>query len=345
MGNHVGNHSVVALAYDQLCTFEMGCVIEIFGLPRPEINVPWYDFAICAIERGPIRAAGGLIFKAPLAPKMLETADTIIIPGWRDLDSPVPVALIKRLRAAHARGARICSICSGVFVLAAAGLLDGKLATTHWKHIDQFSSRYPKIQIEANALYVDAGQIVTSAGSAAGLDMMLHLIRCDHGTKIANLVARRLVIPPHRSGGQAQFNSKPLQHEAGRLSRLMDWMRAHLTEAHTLASMAKRALMSTRSLQRTFQEATGLTPMEWLVRERIGMAREMLESSETQVSEVARRAGFGSEESFRKHFRTLVGTSPSAYRNQFCGMASGEWADVDRQGKRKVGASRYSVSS
>ncbi len=316
-------HAVVALAYDQLCTFELGCVIEIFGLARPEINVPWYDFAVCAVERGPIRAAGGLTLKAPYEPKWLESADTIIIPGWRDLDTPPSPVLLKRLRAAHQRGARICSICSGIFLLAATGLLDGKVATTHWKYVEQFSKQYPQVQIQTNALYVDAGQVITSAGSAAGLDMMLHLIRSDHGTKIANLVARRLVISPHRSGGQAQFIPSPVQQdEAGRLSRLMDWVRSHPTEPHTLSSMAAQALMSTRTLQRKFQEATGMTPIEWVVQERINIAREMLELTQNQMSKVAEDAGFGSEESFRKHFRRVVGTSPSVYRTQFFGRAS-----------------------
>jgi AraC family transcriptional regulator, transcriptional activator FtrA len=312
-------HSVVALAYDQLCTFELGCVIEIFGLPRPELNIPWYEFAVIAVERGPIRAAGGLLVQAPYRPKALETADTIIIPGWRDLELAPPPALLKRLRAAHDRGARICTICSGVFLLAATGLLDGKTVTTHWKHVGQFSRMFPKVRLEVNALYVDAGQIITSAGSAAGLDMMLHVIRSDHGTNIANLVARRLVISPQRNGGQAQFVPNPVQRETGRLSRLMEWVRANPGEVHSLESMAKRALMSSRTLQRKFQQSTGMSPMDWLVQQRVALARDLLELSQAQISEVAFKAGFGSEESFRRHFRTVVGLSPVAYRQQFNG--------------------------
>lgn len=311
-------HQVVVLAYDQLCTFEFGCAIEIFGLARPEIKVDWYDFAVCAVERGPIRAAGGLTFKAPYAMHLLDTADTIIIPGWRDLDATPAPSLLKRLNAAHQRGARICSICSGVFLLAATGLLDGKSATTHWKFAAQLGSRYPHITVEANALYVDVGQIVTSAGSAAGLDMMLHLVRSDFGSKVANQVAQRLVIAPHRSGGQAQFVSKPVQQdETGRLTKLMDWIRMHPAEPHTLRSMASRAVMTTRTLQRKFQETTRLTPIEWLVNERVTISKDLLESSLTAVSEVALAAGFTSEESFRRHFRRIVDLSPSTYRRQF----------------------------
>lgn len=311
-------HLVVVLAYDQLCTFEFGCAIEIFGLARPELKVDWYDFAVSAVERGSIRAAGGLIFKAPYALHLLDTADTIIIPGWRDLDAAPAPSLLKRLNAAHQRGARICSICSGVFLLAATGLLDGKSATTHWKFATQLAQRYPRIAVQPNALYVDEGQIVTSAGSAAGLDMMLHLVRSDFGSKVANQVAQRLVIAPHRSGGQTQFVPSPVQHdETGRLTKLMDWIRMHPAEPHTLRSMASRAVMTTRTLQRKFQETSGLTPIEWLINERITIAKDLLETSETSIAEVALSAGFASEESFRRHFRRLVDLSPSTYRRQF----------------------------
>ena len=311
-------HHVVVLAYDQLCIFEFGCAIEIFGLSRPEIKVDWYDFTVCAVERGPIRAAGELTFKAPYALHLLDTADTIIIPGWRDLDTAPASSLLKKLNAAHERGTRICSICSGVFLLAATGLLDGKSATTHWKFATQLARRYPRIAVQPNALYVDEGQIVTSAGSAAGLDMMLHLVRSDFGSKVANQVAQRLVIAPHRSGGQAQFVPQPVQRdETGRLTKLMDWIRMHPAEQHTLSSMASRAVMTPRTLQRKFQETTRLTPIEWLVNERITIAKDMLEASQADISEVALAAGFASEESFRRHFRRLVDLSPSTYRRQF----------------------------
>lgn len=191
-------HRVAAVAYDRLCTFEFGCTVELFALPRPELDVPWYDFAVCAAERGPIRATGGIAMKVSHSLRLLERADTIVIPGWRDADEPPPPQLLRKLRQEYARGARLCSICSGVFVLAAAGVLTGKRATTHWKYVDRLAARYPDIIVEPNALYVDEGQVLTSAGSAAGLDMLVHVVRKDFGPRIANQVAQRLVIPPHR---------------------------------------------------------------------------------------------------------------------------------------------------
>lgn len=312
-------HLVVALAYDRLCTFEFGCVTELFALERPELGVDWYRFAVCAIEPGPLRAAGGITIAAPYDLKLLDRADTIVIPGWRDADEPPPEPLLKALRRAYRRGARLCSICSGVFVLAAAGVLDGKTVTTHWRYAAALQQRYPQVRVEPDALYVDAGQVITSAGSAAGLDMLLHLVRGDHGGAVANRVAQRLVVAPHREGGQAQFVPRPMpQDESGRLTRLMDWMRQHCAEAHTLRSLADRAAMSPRTLQRQFHDATGMAPYEWLVRERVAAAREMLEApTPLPIGRIAELAGFGSEESLRRHFRRIVLTSPSAYREQF----------------------------
>ena len=315
----MNNHLVVALAYDQLCTFEFGCTVEIFALERAELGVPWYDFAVCAAEPGPIRAMGGIAVQAPYALDLLDQADTIVIPGWRDADELPPAALLDKLRAAHLRGARLCSICSGVFVLAAAGVLDGKRATTHWRYAERLAQRYPAIDVAPDALYVDEGNIITSAGSAAGLDMLLHLVRRDHGAKIGNMVAQRLVTAPHREGGQAQFVPRPMaKDEAGRLAALIDWLRAHPALPHTVASMARRALMSPRTLQRQFQDATGMGPVSWLIRERVALARDLLESPATPMAQVAELAGFGSEESLRRHFRRIVATSPGAYRQRFC---------------------------
>lgn len=315
-------HLVVALAYDRLCTFEFGCVVELFALERPELGVPWYDFAVVAVEPGPIRAAGGITVQAPCQPELLALADTIVIPGWRDADEAPPPALVEAIRAAHARGARLCSICSGVFVLAAAGVLDGKRATTHWRYTDRLARRHPNIIVQPDDLYVDEGRVITSAGSAAGIDMLLHLVRRDHGARIGNLVAQRLVVAPHREGGQAQFLPRPMAHdEQGRLSRLMDWLRSHPALPHTVNSMAERAAMSPRTLQRHFQEATGMGAVEWLIRERVALARDLLETADIPLAQVAERAGFGSEESLRHHFRRLAATSPGAYRRRFAGAA------------------------
>jgi AraC family transcriptional activator FtrA len=313
------NHLVVALAYDRLCTFEFGCVTELFALERPELGVDWYRFAVCAAEPGPIRAAGGITIAAPYTLRLLDRADTIVIPGWRHVDELPPEPLLKKIRAGYRRGARLCSICSGVFVLAAAGVLDGKTVTTHWRYAAKLQERYPHLRVQPDALYVDEKQIITSAGSAAGLDMLLHLVRRDHGSAVANRVAQRLVVAPHREGGQAQFVPRPVPHdESGRLTRLMDWVRGHPALPHTLRSLAERAAMSPRTLQRQFHDATGMAPYEWLVRERVAIARELLEAQDAlPMARVAELAGFGSEESLRRHFRRIALTSPGAYRKKF----------------------------
>ena len=312
------DHLVAALAYDGLCTFEFGCVVEMFSLARPELGIDWYRFAVCSAERGPLRAAGGIQVVAPYGLQMLARADTIIVPGWRNADETPPEPLLRALRRAHARGARLASICSGVFVLAAAGVLDGRAATTHWRYASKLHERFPSIEVKTQALYVDEGQVVTAAGSAAGLDMLLHLVRRDHGAKVANRVAQRLVIPPHRLGDQAQFVPRPMRvDEAARLSRLMDWVRAHTPHPHKPATQAGRAGKRGRKQPPQFQESVGLTPVEWITRERVCAARELLESSRRPIADIAERTGFGSEESFRRHFRLITGVSPATYRRQF----------------------------
>lgn len=311
-------HRVVALAYDGLCTFEFGCVVELFALERPELPVEWYDFDVCSVERGPLRAAGGIEVRVPNSIALLDRADTIVIPGWRNADELPPPALLRRIRAAYERGARLCTICSGVFVLAAAGILEGRKVTTHWRHAERLSQRYPGITVEPNSLYIQSGQVLTSAGSAAGLDMLLHLVRTDHGARIANQVAQRLVIPPHREGGQAQYLPRPMPHdERNRLSQLIYWVRAHPAQAHTLRTLARRASMSPRTLQRQFQETVGFGPYEWLIRERIALAKDLLQTGRHSLSRVAESVGFNSQETFRRHFRRVAGTSPATYRRQF----------------------------
>ncbi len=311
-------HLVSVLAYDGLCTFEFGCAVEIFGLHRPELEVPWYRFTVCSDATEPVRARGGVTVSATHSLAMLTRADTIIIPGWRDAEERPPERLIRRIQAAYRRGARIASICTGVFLLAEAGLLNGKAATTHWRYADLLQKRFPLIDVRPNSLYVDEGQLVTSAGSAAGLDMMLHLVSGDYGPKVANAVAQRLVIPTHRLGDQAQYVARPVATEQPTaLTQMLDWVRSHPAQAHTADTMARRASMSVRTLQRQFKETTGLTPIEWLVRERIANARSLLESTGLNIGQVADRSGFGSEESLRRHFRVLTGISPVTYRRQF----------------------------
>lgn len=312
------SHHVAILAYDRLCTFEFGCAVELFALERPELEVDWYSYAVCAIEPGPLRAAGGLTVQAPHGLDALDGAGTIVIPGWRDADEAPPPALLDALRRAHARGARLCSICSGAFVLAHAGLLDGRRATTHWRYFDRLASHFPAIAIEHGMLYVEDGNIVTSAGSAAGLDMLLHLVRSDFGAGIANRVAQRLVIPAHRDGDQAQLVARPLpQSNTDPIARTMDWARENLRAAHTLASMAEQARMGVRTFQRHFKERTGASPLDWLVRERVMLAAQLLETRPALgIEAVADLAGLGSPESLRRHFRSHGLPSPARYRRQ-----------------------------
>jgi AraC family transcriptional activator FtrA len=311
-------HHVAILAYDRLCTFEFGCAIELFALARPELDVAWYSYAVCAIEAGPLRAAGGLALQVPHGLDALDAADTIVIPGWRDASEAPPPTLLDALRRAHARGVRLCSICSGAFVLAYAGLLDGRRASTHWRYFDQLAQDFPAIAIEADALYVEDGNIVTSAGSAAGLDMLLHLVRSDFGADIANRVAQRLVIPAHRDGSQAQMVARPLpQSTADPIARTMDWIRENLRAGHTLASMAQQARMGVRTFQRRFKDRTGDSPLDWLVRERVTLAARLLETRPgLGIEAIADLAGLGSPESLRRHFRSHGLPSPARYRRQ-----------------------------
>ena len=311
-------HHVAILAYDGLCTFEFGCAVELFALHRPELGVDWYSYAVCAAEPGPLRAMGGLTVQAPHGLEELDRADTIVVPGWRDAAEAPPPALLAALQAARRRGARICSICSGAFVLAHAGLLDGRKATTHWRYLAHLETQFPRAAIDSGALYVDDDGVVTSAGSAAGLDMLLHVVRSDFGAEIANRVAQRLVIPAHRDGDQRQLVARPLpQEQVNRIAPLMDWVREHIRSPHTVASMAQQARMGTRTFQRRFKESTGLAPLAWLVRERIGLAARLLETRPALgVEAVADLAGLGSAESLRRHFRTHGLPSPGRHRRR-----------------------------
>ncbi len=317
-------HLVAIVAYDQLCTFEFGCAVELFALQRPELGVDWYEHAVCAAEPGPLRAMGGIQVQAPRGLATLRRADTIVVPGWRNADEVPPEPLLRAVRTAAARGARVCSICSGVFVLAHAGLLAGKRATTHWRYAERLAARFPDIAVDASALYIDEGQVITSAGSAAGLDMLLHLVRRDHGARVANQVAQRLVMAPHREGGQAQFVPRPMPRTVDSpIARLMDWLRENPRAEHTLASMAARVHMSVRTLQRQFQEAAGCSPLDWLVGERIAVAKDLLESHPgLDMDAVADLAGFGSVESLRRHFRQRGLPAPSRYRQEFGPVAA-----------------------
>ena len=317
---HLTGPRVAVLAYDGLCTFEFSVAAEVFGLPRPEMGAGWYRYAVCAVEPGPLRAAGGLVVTVGQGLDVLAEADLVVVPGWRAIDAPVPNRLLAALRAAHGRGARVASLCSGIAVLAAAGLLDGRRATTHWRYVSAVSHRHPTIALDPRVLYVDEGDVLTAAGSAAGIDLCLHLVRRDFGPEAANAVARRLVVPPHRDGGQAQFIAAPVPRarEAARLGPLIDAMRAHPGADHRLGVLARQAGMSLRTFQRRFAAATGLPPGAWLMTERLRVARELLEGDPAAaLADVAEAAGFGTAAAMRHHFRTRLGTSPAAYRARF----------------------------
>lgn len=310
-------HEVVAIAYDGLCTFEFGIVVEAFALPRPEFDFPWYRFRVAAAER-PIRAMGGFSLQVDAGLEILQEAQTVVIPGWRNRDEAPPPVLVEALRAAHRRGARLLSICSGAFVLAAAGLLDGRRATTHWRHAPHLADACLGATLVDDVLYVEDEGVVTSAGSSAGIDACLHLIRADHGAKIANIVARRLVMPPHRDGGQAQYVEAPIQARPGRsIAAVLDWARERLAGPLEIGAMARHAGLSERTFLRRFRDGTAVTPLKWLRRERIGRAMKLLEESDMALADIGAACGFASPESFRKAFFEIARTSPAAYRSRF----------------------------
>jgi len=317
------NPLVAAVVYDGLCAFEFSCAAEVFGLSRPELGPDWYRFETCSAKGRSVRSQYGMQMQAQNGLERLLAAGTIVIPGWEGIDAPVPQALLDVLRRAHARGARLLSICSGAFVLAATGLLDGRRATTHWRYAEALHRRYPKVRVDPNVLYVDEGAILTSAGSAAGLDLCLHLVRRDYGSKIANQVARRLVIPPHREGGQAQFLERPVEDRArgveqhGSVSVLLDRIRKRPRERWRIAELARLAAMSERTFMRRFHAATGLSPADWVTRARVDTARELLESTSLSIDQIAERCGLGTPTTLRHHFRKKVGVSPAQYRKRF----------------------------
>ncbi|EPC4043871.1 transcriptional regulator FtrA [Enterobacter mori] len=310
---------VVVLAYDGLCTFEFGVAVEIFGLPRPEMGESWYRFAVAGVDEGELRATGGIRILADGDLSLLECADLILVPGWRGIDAAVPDALCDALRRASARGCQLLSICSGVFVLAATGLLNGRKATTHWRYIEALKTRYPAIDVVEDVLYQDEGDILTSAGSAAGIDLCLHVVRRDYGMEAANRVARRLVIPPHRDGSQTQQLSRPVAQlrESQRLGQLFDFLHQHLALAHTVDSLARRVGMSQRTFLRRFQDATGTTPTRWLLNERLLRVKDYLENSKLSIDSIAEQTGFGQAATLRHHFRQHYALSPARYRKQF----------------------------
>src|SRR5436190_7051205 len=297
--------------------FELATTFEVFGTDRSELTPDWYDYRLCAAEPGPIRTKGGLVLDTPYGVDDLVDADTVIVPAAGE-EAGRHGPLIDALRAAYEGGARIASICTGAFLLAEAGLLDGRRATTHWAHAADLAARYPTIDVDPNVLYLQDDRIFTSAGTAAGIDLCLHLVRLDLGSEVANAVARRMVVPPHRDGGQAQYVDAPLPRlEADTLGPLLDWALAHLDEPVTLTDLANVAHVSVRTLVRRFQTATGTTPLQWPLQQRVRRAQHLLESSEEPVERIASLSGFGSAPNLRQHFTRIVGVPPMSYRRTF----------------------------
>jgi transcriptional regulator GlxA family with amidase domain len=308
---------VCAVVGRDVATFELGVLCEVFGYDRSDQGLPTYDFAVVACCEPPLRATGGFLLDTPHRLDRLATADLIAVPAWPG--EPPPEALLQALRDAVARGGRVLSVCSGAFVLAAAGLLDGRRAATHWRYAPDLAARYPLVEVDDSVLYVDEGQVITSAGTAAGIDACLHLIRVEHGAEVANAFARRMVVPPHRDGGQAQYVEAPVprqQHGGAELAGLLDWAVQHLAEPLPVEALAHRAHMSPRTFARRFRQVTGTTPHRWLLGQRITHAQRLLERG-LPVEEVARRTGFGSAATLRSQFGRERGTSPSAYARTF----------------------------
>ncbi len=307
-------HHVVAVVNPVQGTFELGCAAEVFGTVRS--GVPQhYTFTVCAETPGPVPTSAGYAISVSRGLSALASADTVIIPGWRPLEAPVPPRLRRALLRAHARGARIATICSGVFALAQTGLLDGRTATTHWARTEQLQRRFPAITVEPDVLYVDHGDVATSAGAGAGIDLCLHLLRRDHGPAYAALVARHMVMPPHRDGGQTQY-APPAAPEDG-LDDLQAWVSTRLDTPLGVADLAAHLNVSPRTLARRFVDQFGTSPGAWLLSRRIAEARVLLEQTDLPVESIATRVGLGSALNLRRRFQAQVGTTPGAYRRAF----------------------------
>ncbi|MGW6623222.1 GlxA family transcriptional regulator [Nocardia sp. NPDC055002] len=311
--------SVSVLAYDGMTAFETGIVIEVFGLTWPDIDQPWYELKICTETPEPVHVIGGATMTSPYGLAEFAAADTVVVPSVADPRARTSPELIDALRRAHSNGSRIVSICSGAFALAAAGLLDGRRATTHWRYADLLRERYPLVQVDPEPLYTDEGDILTSAGCAAGLDLALHLVRNDLGASVANAVARRLVIQPHRAGGQAQYIESPMPPEPldAPIARSLSWALEHLADPIGVPDLARVAGLSPRTYLRHFVRETGATPSKWLIAQRIQAALAMLETGDAPIEEIATAAGFATPVTFRHHFTRAVRTSPSSYRRAF----------------------------
>ncbi|MFC5910744.1 GlxA family transcriptional regulator [Streptacidiphilus monticola] len=311
-------HTVAVPLIDEFAPFEFGVLCEVFGIDRTEDGVPRFDFRVCSAEPGrPVRTSVGTTMTTQYGFDALEQADLVGVPAYLIRDE-YPAELMEALRAAHARGAQLLTVCSGAFALGAAGLLDHRPCTTHWRHADEFAARFPAAKLDRDVLYVDDGDIITSAGTAAGIDAALHLVRREIGSEAVTAIARRMVVPPQRDGGQRQFIVQPVpEHCADSLDPLLAWLSERLDGEHSVADLARRAHMSERTFARRFVSETGTTPHRWLSAQRVLHARRLLEQTPMSVEEIARACGFQTAAMLRHHFRRAVGVSPADYRRSF----------------------------
>ncbi|GEL95469.1 AraC family transcriptional regulator [Cellulomonas composti] len=289
----------------------------MFGIDRSDTGGPSFEFTVCAQEPGIVPTKTGFSLLVEHGLSATDDADLVIVPAYGAQPATVPEPVLDALRAAHERGAWVMSICAGAFALGEAGLLDGRACTTHWMHAAELARRFPGARVDPTVLYVDDDRVLTSAGTAAGIDASLYLVRRELGAAAAAVVARRMVVPPHRDGGQAQYVETPLPCDADTLAPLLAWLVEHLDEEHSVPDLAARALMSERTFARRFRAETGTTPAAWIARQRLVRAQELLERTELGVDEVARLAGFGTAAVLRHHFGRVLGTSPQAYRRTF----------------------------
>ncbi|HEX4308028.1 MAG TPA: helix-turn-helix domain-containing protein [Solirubrobacterales bacterium] len=317
-----GAHRVVALCLPGTVAFDLTAPAQAFRLAYGPDFTPHYGFSTCSVDGAPVATTTGFEIGVEAGLGALRRADTVVVPGYYAIHEPPPAVATAALRAAARRGARLMSVCTGAFALAAAGVLDGRRATTHWAWAADLAARYPAVEVEPEVLFVDEGEVLTSAGLSAGIDLSLHLVRRDHGAACADRVARQMVAPPHRDGGQAQFfrapeDDAPAPAADGSLEGTREWARRRLAEPLTVEAMARHAGVSPRTFARRFREETGTTPLQWLLARRVLEARRLLEESDLPVEDVALRAGFGNAASLRDHFRRATATTPTAYRRTF----------------------------
>ncbi|MFC8518126.1 GlxA family transcriptional regulator [Streptomyces sp. NPDC057257] len=313
--------NVAAVVLDGVNPFELAVVCEVFGTDRSDDGLPVYDFAVASAEGPVLSTRAGFSMQVEHGLERLEEADLIAVPAGACFESRTfPPELLESLRRAVDRGARVLSVCSGVFVLAAAGLLDGRRCAVHWHHADELARAYPGLTVEPDVLYVDEEPVITSAGTAAGIDACLHIVRKEQGPEVANKIARRMVVPPHRDGGQAQYIERPLpKNSYDTVGEVLVWMDRHLDEDVTVEQLAERAHMSPRTFARRFQQETGTTPYRWILRQRVLQAQRLLEATDETVDSIAGRTGFGNAAALRHQFVQAIGTTPHAYRRTFRG--------------------------